>query len=102
MFKIKAPEKIPATLTIVGQGREQKLKLTYRHKTREQFAEFVDSVAKGEKTACEAVLEIVESWEADAPLDADSIAVLQSHQPGADWAIVNGYSEALAVARKGN
>ena len=101
-FQIKAPETIPATLTISGQGREQKLKLVYRHKELTAYRELLDKVAKKEIKPEDAVLEIVESWEADMELSAATIRLLAEQQPGADWAIVEGYGAALAVARKGN
>lgn len=102
MFKVAAPETIPATLTIVGQGREQKLKLVFRHMPRTAYADLLDAVAKGEKKPEDAVLSMIESWEADAELSANTIRQLAEDQPGSDWAILTGYGEALAVARKGN
>lgn len=102
MFKIAANPTFDASLTIVGQGREQKLNVTYRHKPRADYLALLKSVSKGDKSVADAILEVVEKWDADADLSAKSIAMLQEQQPGADWAILSGYGEALAVARKGN
>lgn len=101
-FKIKADPTFDTTLTIVGQGREQKLALTYRHKTRSEYAELLKQVSEGKLDIVDAVLALVEKWDADAPLNAESVKLLQEQQPGAEWAIVSEYSNALAVARKGN
>lgn len=102
MFDVKAPETFEATLTIVGQGREQKLPVVFRHKTRTEYSELLESVSKGEVKDVDAVLALVESWQANADLSAETLKALDDAQPGALWAIVTGYSHALAVARKGN
>ena len=102
MFKVKANPTFPATVTIVGQGREQKLDLVFRHKKRAEYLDMLERMKDGALTTVEAIQEIVESWDADIGLDAAGITELMEEQPGADWAIVQAYGEALAVARKGN
>lgn len=102
MFKIKSEPTFAATLTIVGQGREQKLPLVFRHRTRTQYADLLKGVAESTKTLEAAVLDVVDSWEADGELSEDTLKLLDEHQPGACWAILTGYQQALAVARKGN
>lgn len=102
MFAIEPNPTFKASLTLVGQGREQVLNVVYRHKPRSEYIQLLESVRSGETSATDALLALVESWDADAPLDADTIAKLQETQPGVDWAIVSGYTEALTVARKGN
>lgn len=101
-FQIKANPTFPASLTIVGQGREQKLNVVFRHKTRTEYADLLKSLADGELDAAGLVLALLESWDADAPLDQSGLDLLQEHQPGADFAIISAYGEALAVARKKN
>ena len=102
MFDVKAPETFEATLTIVGQGREQKLPVVFRHKTRSAYAELLKRLAEKKVKDIDAVLDLVESWQANAELSAETLKALDEAQPGALWAIVMGYSEALGVARKGN
>lgn len=102
MFTVKAPKTIPATLTMKGQGREQKLKLVYLHRQKSEYTDLLKEIADGKKDAAEAVVEIVESWEADAELNVETLRVLEEDQPGSSWAILTGYGESLAVARKGN
>ena len=102
MFKIKADPTFEASITVVGQGREQKLSMTFRHKTRTEYADLVQSVADGKKAIDEVLLELIEKWDADMDLNKDSLKLLHEHQPGSDWAILIGYGEALAVTRKGN
>lgn len=102
MFKIKADPTFDASLTIVGQGREQQLNVTFKHMARTDYLAMLDKVGKGKMAAPDALLSILAKWDADADLSAKSIALLQEQQPGADWAILSAYGEALAVARKGN
>jgi hypothetical protein len=59
-------------------------------------------VGTGAKPVAAAILEVVEKWDADVDLSTEAIALLQEQQPGADWAILSSYGDALKVARKGN
>ena len=102
MFHIAANPTFDASLIITGQGREQTLNCTFKHKTRSDYLAMLESIRDGSLTVPDAILSIVEKWDADERLSAASIAKLQDQQPGIDWAIVTGYGEALAVARKGN
>lgn len=102
MFKIKADPTFDAVLTIIGQGREQVLKVTFRHKTRSVYAALLQSMSEGKLEAPDLLLQLIEKWDADAELNLASLAVMQEHQPGMDWAIITGYGDALTVARKGN
>lgn len=105
MFKIAGNPTFDASLTIVGQGREQVLNVTFRHKTHAQYSELLLKLADPKKhklDTADAVLELVEKWDADADLTRENIVALREAQPGADWAIITGFGEALTVARKGN
>lgn len=102
MFKIKSDPTFEASLTIVGQGREQVLNVTFRHKTRTQYAEMLQAMADQKLKTVEAVLDLVEKWDADVDLDKEGVELLLDEQPGIDWAIVTGFGQAITVARKGN
>lgn len=102
MFKINAEPTFDATLTIIGQGREQQLKVTFKSKTRTEYLDMLKSIGNNELDMIDALLSILTAWDADADLNAASIKQLQEQQPGCDWAIINGYGSALGVARKGN
>lgn len=103
MFKIQQEPKFEASVTIIGQGREQTLNLTFRAKPRSEYTKLLEALdyAKPD-TAVDAVVALVEAWDADAPVSKESVAMLADHQPGAEWAIIHAYTEALAVAKKGN
>lgn len=99
-FIIKAAPTIDASLTIVGQGREQQLNVTYRHKTNKEYAALIKRLSEGKITVSDLLLELVEKWDADLPVSKTAIDLLCEHQPGADLAIASGYNEALKVERK--
>ncbi|WP_313319962.1 phage tail assembly chaperone [Stenotrophomonas sp.] len=102
MFKVKAPEMFDAILTIVGQGREQKLKLKYRHLLKDAYKELVDKLAGGELTPAQVILDMVAEWDADMDLDIEGVELALQNQIGLDTAIIYGYVQAIQVARKGN
>ena len=102
MFTVKAPERLPASLSITGQGRTQTLKLVYRHTPRSEYSDLLQSIAKDENTPAEVVLKLVESWEADAELSADVLNKADEDMPGLLWAILSGYGTALTVEREKN
>lgn len=102
MFKIKSDPTFEANIVIVGQGREQTLVVTFKHMPRSDYSDLLQKTADGKLASEELVLKLVEKWNADAELSKANIKLLCDQQPGADWAIITAYSEALAVARKGN
>ncbi len=102
MFKIKADPTFDANIVIVGQGREQTMNVTFKHMLRDDYSALLQKVADGKMDSADAILKLVEKWDADAELSKANVKLLCEHQPGADWAIITGYSEALTVARKGN
>jgi len=101
-FTIKANPTIEAIITIVGQGRKQKLAVTFRHKTSDEYDVLMERLKAGAITTSELLLELIAQWDADMPLEEASINVLRQHQPGADLAIMQAFNEALQVEREKN
>lgn len=101
-YQVKANPSFPASLTLIGQGRKQKLSLVFRHKVQKDLEILQDQLATGEKDLVEVLLELIESWDADVSLDRVGLTELQQHQPGADWAILNGYGRAMRVEQEKN
>jgi hypothetical protein len=101
-FQIKANPSFEMALTLVGQGREQKLEMTVRHMPHGALTDLLTEAKDGKITATDILLKVIEKWNADADVSAESIDLLSQHQPGAQWAIIGAYGDALAVARKGN
>ncbi|MEV8518672.1 phage tail assembly chaperone [Dyella marensis] len=102
MFKIEPNPTFPATITVVGQGREQTLEVVYKHHTLEEYEALLNDIHEGRKTAIEAALELTESWNADMELSAETLDRLQKVQPGCVGLIIGAFGQELMVARKGN
>jgi hypothetical protein len=97
MFEIEHNPTFPGSIKIRSMGRVQTMEVTFRAKTRDEYLALVK-----EKTVAEVFLELVEKWNAKLPLDADGVAKLDQHQPGALWVVINHYGEQMVAAREGN
>jgi hypothetical protein len=102
MFTVNPAPTFECTLAVTGQGKEQKLELVYRHQTRERYLELLEKVRSEELTPSDVILELVESWKADAELSKAVLDKLASDMPGIEWAIIQEFAQAHQVARKGN
>jgi hypothetical protein len=103
MFKIEANPTFSARVSIgVPGGPTADLNCVFRHKTQEQYREFFSEAAVTGRTDAQAIFEIVDSWDADAPLTVDNVARLISNHHGAAWAILDTYARELTQARRGN
>lgn len=101
-FIIKGNPTIDAKVTIKGQGITQVLELTFRNKTPEEYDALVTEIEAGGRPSAGLLLELIERWEADMPLDEAAIEVLRQYQPGAELAILQAYHEARMVEREKN
>ena len=102
MFKLNPNPEFKCALTIEGQGFEQVLELVYIHMDADEYLAMLDAVRKNKMTPADAVLKLVKSWNADGDLTKEVIVKASKSMPGFDWAIIGGYSDAIAVQRKGN
>ncbi len=101
-FTIKSNPTIDASITIVGQGREQQLNVTYRHMTGKEYDALMKQLAANEISTADLLLLLIEKWDADMPVSKESIDLLCEHQPGADLAIASAFNDAIRVERKKN
>ncbi|USE78906.1 phage tail assembly chaperone [Cupriavidus gilardii] len=116
MFKINPNPTFTATVTIpVPGGKPEKLKLTFRHKSRDQAKDYFDRIAKEAAEAIEsgktddvarerrALEEIVAGWEdVDQPFSGDALEQLLQNYHGAATAILDTFTTELNLARRGN
>jgi len=116
MFKIIPNPTFPATVAIAVPGKQpEKLKLTFRHMTREQLRDFFDRIAREAAEAIEgdrddtvtrerkALEEIVAGWEdVDQPFSGEALEALIRNYHGAATAILDAYTGELNLARRGN
>lgn len=97
MFEIEHSPTFDGSIKIKSLGRVQTMEVTFRAKNRDEYKALVN-----DKTGEEVFLEIVEKWNAKIPLNAEGVAKLELHQPGAVWAVIGYYGEQLLAAREGN
>lgn len=103
MFKIKANPTFPATVKIrVPGGEFQELKVTFRHKRKDEVKDFFATASEKERSDVDCLLDLIESWEADQPLSSDSLAELMQNYPSAAHSIFSAYMQELIDARLGN
>lgn len=77
-----------------------KLNFVFRHKTRNELKEFVDSLADREDI--DTVMDVACGWGIDESFDEDNVEVLLQNYPGSALAIINAYLNEVSGARKGN
>jgi len=100
-FSLNAAPTFKATVAIpVPGGEEAPIVVTFRHKTREEFKGFIDSL-EGKKQP-EALAEIMVGWDLDDEFNTDNLQKLTDNYLGASEAIITRYIEELTRARRGN
>lgn len=102
------------------------IEVEYKYRTRSEFAAFIDKVRaaaaaraeakdEGEKESTVAevmaqtaehnadyILDIVQSWNLDEPLNVENVKQLCDEMPGAAQAIIDAYGPAVNEGRLGN
>ena len=104
MFQINPNPTFTATVDIpAAGGRIEKLKLTFKHKTRDDTLEYLQRpVVEGEDDAT-VLLEIIAGWEdVDAEFSREALNQLVQNYPGAPRAIFQAYAAELTGQRRGN
>lgn len=88
-------------IPIPGQAAEM-VEFTFKGRTRDQFAEFIESIKDGEAKDVEVIMDIASGWELEDAFDAKNIEVLTQNYLGAARAIIDKYLAELTTARLGN
>lgn len=112
---------------ILPDGEEDQLQVTFKYKTRDEFAEFlntlfvdadaepteqqtaeskhldfVDMYKRGDKKAVKHLSEIIVAWDLSDEITADAMAALHNQAPAAAAALTAAYSAACSEGRLGN
>lgn len=105
--------KAPVTIQIPGGG-EADILFTFKHRTRDEFKAFTDSLkarsdaaadgaAQGEGPKdTDVLLDIASGWDLDEPFDAVSLEKLVQRYMGAAQAVIAAYFGELTGARTKN
>lgn len=90
-----------ATVSIpVAGGKPADVEFTFKHRTREQFKELMDSLEGRDDV--DVVMDIASGWDLDDPFERDSVERLIEGYMGSARAIINGYVLELTGARVKN
>jgi hypothetical protein len=120
--------KTPATFKpfnvkfVLPDGQDDQLLVTFKYKTRSQFAQFLNSLfveagevkpeaekidfealfAKGGEKTVSHLSQIIEAWDLDEPINGKTLAALHDQAPAAAAAMTQAYSAACTEGRLGN
>lgn len=104
MFKLKPaitfayPVDIPR-----ADGDDASLNFIFRHKTRDEFRDFLNRAGEAKQDDIDPLLEIIEGWkDVDGEFSPQALRQLVQDFHGAPAAILSGYVAALTEGRRGN
>lgn len=99
-FRLQPAPTFKAKVDIpVHGGSAVAVEFEFKHRTRDQIAEFFKDEKRGD---VDTILEVLAGWELDDPFGRESVELLVQNYAGAAPAIVARYVEELIQARKGN
>lgn len=102
-FTLVAKPTFTARVAIPVPGQAPELvEFTFKGRTRDQFAEFIESIKEGESKDVEVIMDIASGWELEDAFDAKNVELLTQNYLGAARAIIDKYLAELTTARLGN
>lgn len=100
-FNLSASPTFKAKVTIpVAGGKPAEIEVTFKHRTRDAFKEFVENLTDREDV--DVILDIASGWDLDDAFDADSLEELTQNHIGSARAIIETYIGELTSARTKN
>lgn len=104
MLKITADPTFKAKVRIpTAGGAVHTIEVEFRHKTADEFREFMSGPAAASRSDVDTVLEIVVGWSGvDAPFNRESLEALFQNHIAAPREIGKVYAEELLQAREKN
>jgi hypothetical protein len=101
MLKLKADPTFSAAVSIpVAGGKAEKVKFTFRHRTKDQLKAWQETVEGKDDAAL--ILEMASGWDLAEPFDLENVTFLVQNYMGSGNAVVQTYMSELSGARLGN
>ena len=101
VFKLDPAPTFDAAVDVPVHGSDAvKVKFTFKHRSREQLEEFMQSMVG--KSNAEAVMDVASGWELTDEFNAENINKLCNNYMGAAYAIAQTYFAEIRQARLGN
>lgn len=88
--KGKAPAELPATLTIVGQGSSDQLKITYFNRRQSDVQKKIDAGV----TLGGLIPYLVKEWDTDFELTEEGVIAFEDEYPGIVEIVFTGFHNA--------
>jgi len=100
-FSLNPSPTFKAAVSIpVPGGRAVDIEFTFKHRTREEFKEFMDSMDSREDA--DLLMDVVCGWDLDDPFNTENIEKLTQNYLGSGHAIVEKYINELTRVRVKN
>jgi hypothetical protein len=84
----------------VPGGKGADIEWTFRHRTRDQFKDLMNSIESLEDV--ELLLEIASGWDLEDAFDADNLETMTQNYPGSARAVFVKYIDEMTAARTKN
>jgi len=84
----------------VAGGDHADVEFTFKHRTRDEFKEFVENLKGSENV--DMLLDIASGWDLDEPFDKDSLTKMEQKYMGSPQAVINVYMAELTGNRTKN
>lgn len=100
-FNLNAIPTFKAKVAIpVPGGKDAEIEFTFKHRTRDEFKEFVEGLTDREDVAV--ILDVASGWDLDDSFDADNLDALVQNYIGSARAVIETYINELTNARLKN
>ena len=100
-FSLTASPTFKAKVTIpVAGGKPVDVEFTFKHRTREAFKKFIESLTDREDV--DVILDIASGWDLEDAFDAESLEQMVENHIGSGLAVIQTYISELTAAKVKN
>ena len=91
--------KVKVSIPVAG-GKPVDVEFTFKHRTREAFKKFIESLTDREDV--EVILDIASGWDLEDAFDAESLEQMVENHIGSGLAVIQAYISELTAAKVKN